>query len=312
MQRAIATEAIWSVNHTADQVIENVYVKGMGTNVTCQKHKGDLTIRNVVSVDSWRADQFGGQGVYIDDVAGDVLIEDCLFAYNGRPRPPMPAQIPTPFRHGVYVNSNVGKLTVKGCIFAQSASAGLQSRSLKGSTVTGCVFLDAAIAILLIEGGATVTGNLIYGGQYAYDGFGLTENMGLRSYWPALLQNNYFVTRPGQSLAPAIASHPEARAFPQGGVCMGGEWVHNDPPWTPPPTSPDEFLLPGSAANWISQDWPGFIFAGKTRFTAFSLLSGPIAFDYRPVIAAIEAGGDVATGIAACRAALLPKPATGH
>ncbi len=308
--RTVATEAIWSVNHVADQVLRDLYIKGQGTNITCQSYKGRLLIDNVVSVDAWRSDQFGGQGLFCDQIAGEVTIQNSMFAFSGRPRPPAPPgtpQTPTPYKHDQYLNASIGRLTVAGCILAQAANAGVQTRCMKGSLLQGNVFLDCATAVLAIEGGATLEDNIIFGGQFYYDGHGLTANTGLRSFWPAILKNNYFITRPGQGTPPLMPIHPGVRAFPQGAINMGGWWVHEDPPFTPPDPAPTEFILPGSAGNYVSKDWPGGLFAGPTTGVSFSELPGPRSFDYLPIIAEIEKGMDVAQGIAAIRAALIPK-----
>ncbi len=284
-----------------DQVISNAYVQNWQQNIIAQQYKGSLLVDNVVSVDSYSPAQYEGSGIYLDTIAGTVTIQNSYFGFNGRPRS-IPGYTPTQYRHCVYANNAIGALTITGCIFAQSANAGVQSRTLAGAVISGCVFLDCGTAILAIEGGVTLENNVIYGGQYLFDGNGWTSNTAIRTYWPLVANNNYIITRPNQIASPAIGPHVGALSSPQGGVNAGGVWVHTNPGWTPPPTPPPEYL--SGSGNFLAQDWPGGLFKGTTQGAGFTVIAGSVSFDYSQILSAVEAGGAVADAITAIRSAL--------
>lgn len=298
------------LNRTGDVSIRNLIVRGnaQGQNIVVQSINGGVTIDNVVSLDAWGDGQFSGQGIYVGAIAGDVTISNSYFGYNGRPRAPPVAngpQTPTPYRHDIYADATIGHLTVTGCILSQAGNAGIQTRTLAGSTVTNCIFLDCATALLLIEGKATVSNCIVWGGQYQYDGSGETSNTAIRAYWPFVVTNSYILTRAGQATAAVMANHPTAKAFPQGAVNVGGVWVHQDPPFTPPAGWPNIAEYVSGSGNVVNSDWPGGVWIGPTKGPGFSTLKGPgPGLNYAPILAKVEAGGSVADAIASIRLAL--------
>lgn len=290
-----------SFDHAASQVIANSYVQNFQQNIIAQQYKGNLLVDNVVSVDSYSASPFDGSGIYLDTIAGTVTIQNSYFGFNGRPRS-QPGFTPTQYRHCVYANNSIGSLTITGCIFAQAANAGVQSRTLAGATIRGCVFLDCATALLLIQGGCVFENNLIYGGQYMWDGSGWTALTAIRAYWPLVANNNVIITRPNQVAGPTLGNHVGAATYPQGSVNCGGVWVHTDPSWTPPTNPPAEYL--SGTGNFLSQDWPGGLFKGTTQGAGFTVIAGSVSFDYSQILSAVEAGGSVADAITAIRTGL--------
>lgn len=305
--RTVNKAPIISVGHTADQTIKDQYVKGFAQNIVCQNYAGGLLVDNVVSVDSYDASQFQGQGIYLENIAGNVVIQNSYFGFNGRPRV-NPIMTPTLYKHCIYANDNIGSLVVQNCILSNAANAGVQSRALKGTVITGNVILDCGTAVLAIQGGATVTGNLIYGGQFYFDGANPTGNSALRTYWQMLCRDNLVLSRPGQAAAPAWPNHPTLKGpYPQGGLNVGGQWVHEDPVWTPPAGYPDVPEYLSGSNNRISSDWPGGLTTGPTLMPGWSECAPGVAFDYTSILAAVEAGGSVIDAIGKLRAALVPS-----
>lgn len=312
--RIVATAPVNCVTHTADQVIENLYVRRQGrTNIVIQDCKGNVTVSNVVSVGSKPADpdtdQFGGQGVYAQNVGGILTIEDSYIGYSGIAMPDEPASAyytPTEFRHDVYVNDSVGGLIVQRCILGPAANAGAQSRVLKGpSLITANMILDTGTAILAIEGGATVTGNVIYLSHRYFDGSNAAGGSAIKTYWPMLAENNIIIAGPNQMAFPGYPNHPAARDFPAAMVDVGGAWQHTDPSWTPPPQYPNiaEYLS-GSGNISPASGWPGAKIAGPTKMPGWATAPRIVNFNFVPILAEIEAGGSVAAGMAAIKAGL--------
>ena len=327
--RIVATAPVNCVSHTADQVIENLYVRRQGrTNIVIQDCKGNVTVSNVVSVGSKPpdpdADQFGGQGLYADTIGGTLTIEDSYIGYSGimmPDEPPSGYYTPTMYRHDVYVNDAVGGLIVQRCILGPAANGGVQSRVLKGpSLITGNLILDCGTAILAIEGGATVTGNVIYLSHRYFDGSDGAGGSAVKTYWPMLADKNVIIAGPNQGTFPGFPNHPNARDFPAAMIDVGGFWKHADPAWAPIPgytlaeleaaangqpggRCPPEYLA-GSGNVAPATGWPGAKISGPTKMPGWASAPRVVQFDFAPALAAIEAGGSVAAGMAAIKAGL--------
>jgi hypothetical protein len=209
---------------------------------------------------------------------------------------------PTEFRHDIYINNSVGKLIVQNCILGPAANAGIQSRVLNGpSIISGNIFLDLGTALLLIEGGATVTGNIIYDSHLYFDGSNGAGGSAIKSYWPVLCQDNIIVAASTQSTFPAFPNHPTARMFPAAMIDLGGAWQHTNPSWTQPPGYPNIPQYMSGAGNQFPASWSG---SQNVELPGWALAPRQVDFDYVPVLAAIEAGGSVAAGITALKAGL--------
>lgn len=313
--RAAYPNGIASFNHTADQVIRDAYVRGQSRNIVAQEFKGKLLIDNVVSVDALGTGQYDGQGCYLDDIAGGVTIQNSYFGYNGRSRLPG-AFSPSQYSQDVYNNATgkTGPLRVTHCILATAANAGVQTRTLAGSEIDHCVILDCGTGILNIMGVANVHDCLIYGGNYYWDGNGWTGGTALKSYDRVLANNNVILSRPDQGAVPQSTTHPATVAWPQCGVNLGGKWVHSDPSWTPPAGYPNIGNYMSGGGNTISSDWPhpanGLVWysSGKneaTKIAGWAVSPPGPAYDYTPVLKAVEDGGSVPDAIAVLRHDLL-------
>lgn len=312
--RAFLPKGFVSVNHTANQVVRDIYVKGQTRNIVCQAFAGDLLIDNVVSVDSLGEGQFDGQGIYLDDIRGTTTIQNSYLGYNGRSRLPG-AFSPTQYQHHIYFNNSGGKagrLIVRYNLLAKSGGPAIEDRALAGSEVYGNVILDCGVAIEAIMGGADVHDNLIYGGEFFWDGHGWTGNTAIKSYWPILCRNNIVLTRPHQGDVPKSTAHPTTKAWPQYGINLGGGWSHQDPPWTPPPLYPAVPQYMSGSGNLISPSWPGGVWYSSgngekgpgAKLQGWALTEDGPDYDCTPALAKVEAGGSVAEAIATIRAAI--------
>lgn len=299
--RTAYPNGVYSVNHTAAQVVRDAYIKSCPRNIVCQNFKGNLLLDNVVSVDALGPAQFDCQGAYFDEIEGVTTIQNCYFGYNGRSRL-APGATPTQYYHHIYFNSSAGKagpLRVLGCILAKSGADAIETRTLRGSEVAGNVFLDCGVALQCVMGGANVHDNLIYGGEYFWDGGGWTGNTALRGYWQLVCNNNIILSRPGQGAPPASAAHPARAVWPQYGINLGGEWKHSNPAWTPPPGYPAVATYMSGSGNLISPGWPapaqfpGALWyssgtAEKQKMSGWAVGRDGPAYDYAPLLQQIE------------------------
>lgn len=118
------------LNHWSDVLIENCMVEGYPINIVVQEapeRPSDIRIRRCVVVDAYSANEAHSQGIFAGGIDG-LLIEDCIFDYNGWRRS-IPGAGANIFNHNMYLHSTSTGVVTRGNISARGSATGISQRS---------------------------------------------------------------------------------------------------------------------------------------------------------------------------------------
>jgi hypothetical protein len=284
-------------NKGGDLVVENLHVEGFGHNIVAQNAKS-LKVNNVRTCRAWREqskDIFAGQGLYLFNIAGQVVVTGFFARDNGWQKDKPPIDL-TEYRHGVYANfggGGNGGPVFDTCIIAGSCNTGIQLRA--GGVIRNSVFLDSATAIAAVMGNFRLENCTIYDGHYhnsrVVDSSGKTvikswtAHTALTALWPGVLRDVWIVGRPGQGDDPGLV--PNVKCFPQGAVSVSGMWggANGHPEWKPSPVP-----VKLDAKDCVIAGWPGQPFTGDRKHdgSGFVVKNSTVSYDYKPVLDAVE------------------------
>jgi hypothetical protein len=329
---------IQSIVRGAVVTVLDTHVEGYTTNVSIE-HAASVTVRNLRSVRAWRDDPtptdaklYNGQGIYLDDIAGVVVVRESLFGWNGW-QWGHPLVDRTQYRHGAYNNFGCLNPLYEDCILVGNPACGGQFRG--GGTCRRCVFLDNGVGVLASMGNLVLEDCLIYGGNYfrVFDSKGeaWTGMAAITAYWPVTARGELLIAaRPGQAAGDAtVKATGNRRLYPAPAIQasrQGNDPAHRE--WHQPPAGAALFsLAPGATctvAGWPAGPYGGGavdnLFAARAAQAAGKELTpaqkaaladktalateaelkrvrvrpNPVAFDYGPILDAVLSEPSVA------------------
>jgi hypothetical protein len=281
-----------------NQTLAGTLIDGWRQNIVAQHLRGETTIRDVFSLNAYRAaptgESFIGQALYGDDL--DSLTIDGYYARAAGWRDVGPDK--NGYRHDLYSNYGVRRLLIQNAWLDEAAACGIQTRG-ELATVRNCLITRAAMGILAVSGRVRVEHSTIYDASHYYQPPGKdrqgrpvaavwTGALALQTYTPLDCDDVWIVGHPDQG-APETAIKG-VKTYTLGAITVGSTYTGSDDwrPYIDPATGrPPAKLL--TARNCRIYGWAGPGIQGNGRGDATGWKISTRAVDVWPALELVRA-----------------------